>query len=93
MLIPRKESNAMKKTITTTTALPPAISSPVGKAFEEVSASFDRFCLTAGIEALGEMMEKDATEACGARHSRAEGRRGYRWGPYAGQGRFSRRQD
>jgi hypothetical protein len=32
---------------------------------EEVSASFDRFCLAAGIEALGEMMEKDAAEACG----------------------------
>jgi len=85
VLIPRKESNAMKKTITTTTALPPAISSPVGKAFEEVSASFDRFCLTAGIEALGEMMEKDAAEACGARHSRAEGRRGYRWGHTRGK--------
>jgi putative transposase len=35
---------------------------------EEVSASFDRFCLAAGIEALGEMMEKDAAEACGIAH-------------------------
>jgi putative transposase len=41
---------------------------------------FDRFCLAAGIEALGEMMEKGAGQACGARHSRAETRRGYRWG-------------
>jgi putative transposase len=29
------------------------------KAWEEVSASFDRFCLAAGIETLGAMMEKD----------------------------------
>src|SRR6202023_4276023 len=52
----------MKTNITTATALPPAVLSPVGKAMEEVSASFDRFCLAAGMEALGEMMEKDAAE-------------------------------
>jgi putative transposase len=85
VLIPRKESNAMKSNITTATALPPAVLSPVGKALEEVSASFDRFCLAAGIEALGEMMEKDAAEACGPRHSRAEARRGYRWGRTQGK--------
>jgi transposase-like protein len=57
----------------------------VGKAFEEVSASFDRFCLAAGIAALGEMMDKDAADACGPRHSRGEGRRGYRWGRTRGK--------
>jgi hypothetical protein len=35
----------------------------------------DRFCLTAGIEALGTMMEQDAEQACGARHARSDGRR------------------
>jgi putative transposase len=85
VLIPRKESNAMKSNITTATALPPTVLSPVGKALEEVSASFDRFCLAAGIETLGEMMEKDAAEVCGARHSRAGGRRGYRWGRTQGK--------
>src|SRR3984893_9562533 len=85
VLIPRKESNAMKTNITTATALPPAVLSPVGKAMEEVSASFDRFCLAAGMEALGEMMEKDAADACGPRHSRAEARRGYRWGRTRGK--------
>jgi putative transposase len=58
----------MKRAITTTTALPPTVLSPVGKAMEEVSASFDRFCLAAGIETLGAMMEKDADEVCGTRH-------------------------
>jgi putative transposase len=51
----------------------------VGKAWDEVSASFDRFCLAAGIDALGAMMEKDAEEAYGARHVRSEERRGHRW--------------
>ena len=75
----------MKRNTTSATALPTPILSPVGRAMEEVSASFDRFCLAAGIEALGEMMEKDAAEACGARHSRAETRRGYRWGRTRGK--------
>ena len=75
----------MKRSSTTATALLPAVLSPVGKAMEEVCASFDRFCQAAGIEALGEMMEKDAAEACGSRHSRAEARRGYRWGRTRGK--------
>jgi putative transposase len=70
----------MNSNITTATALPPAVLSPVGKAMEEVAASFDRFCLAAGIEALGELMQKDAVQVCGSRHLRAETRRGYRWG-------------
>jgi transposase-like protein len=57
----------------------------VGKAWDEMSASFDRFCLAAGVEALGAMMEKDAEEACGARHARSEGRRGHRWGRTQGK--------
>ena len=79
----------MKTNITTATALPSAVLepvlAPVGKAFEELSASFDRFCLAAGIAALGEMMDKDAADACGPRHSRGEARRGYRWGRTRGK--------
>src|SRR3984893_12788612 len=85
MLIPRKESNAMKTNITTATALPPAVLSPVGKAMEEVSHSFARSFISAGLAAPGEMMEKDAADACGPRHSRAEARRGYRWGRTRGK--------
>ncbi len=75
----------MTRTITTATSLPALVTNAVGKAMEEVSASFDRFCLAAGIEALSEMMEKDAQEACGARHARAQTRRGYRWGHTRGK--------
>jgi putative transposase len=92
VLIPRKESNAMKTTTTTATALPAAVLEPVlgpvGKAFQEVSASFERFCLAAGIETLSKMMEQDAVEACGPRHSRGEARHGYRWGRTRGKVAF-----
>ena len=55
----------MKKVSTTSIASLPTGMGAVGKAWDAVSVSFDRFCLTAGIEALGTMMEKDAEEACG----------------------------
>ena len=60
-------------------------SAPVGKAWEEVSASFDRFCLAAGIETLGVMMESDAEAICGPRHARGQERRGHRWGHTTGK--------
>jgi putative transposase len=75
----------MKKAITPLTALPPTGMGAVDKAWDAVSVSFDRFCLTAGIEALGTMMEQDAEQACGARHARGDGRRGYRWGRTQGK--------
>src|SRR5256884_2067528 len=72
----------MKTSTMMTSAMPRA---PVGKAWEEVSASFDRFCLAAGIETLSAMMEADAEVACGPRHSRNEDRRGHRWGRTQGK--------
>jgi putative transposase len=75
----------MRRNTTTATALPAMAMSAVGKAMEEVSASFDRFCLAAGIEALSTMMERDAGDICGARHSRVEERRGHRWGRAKGK--------
>jgi hypothetical protein len=52
---------------------------------ENVAASFERFCLTAGIATLSEMMEQDAIELCGVRHGRSVDRRGYRWGGTMGK--------
>ena len=72
----------MKTSTTKTNAMPNA---PVGKAWDEVSASSDRFCLAAGIETLGAMMEADAEAACGPRHSRSVDRLGHRWGRTAGK--------
>ncbi len=48
----------MKKAITPLTALPLTGMGTVDEAWDAVSVSFDRFCLTAGIEALGTMMEQ-----------------------------------
>src|SRR2546421_11901295 len=64
----------------------------VDEAFVEVRASFDRFCLAAGIEALGTMMEADVTAACGPRHGRDAARRAPRWGPTRGRVGFPRGQ-
>ena len=47
----------MKKP-TTLTALVPAAN--IEEAWQEVGASFERFCLTAGLATLSSMMEEDA---------------------------------
>ena len=57
----------------------------VDEAFAEVRASFDRFCLAAGIEVLGTMMEADVAAACGPRHGRDAARRAHRWGRTRGR--------
>ncbi|MGY3695837.1 hypothetical protein ACVIGA_005917 [Bradyrhizobium sp. USDA 3240] len=57
----------------------------VDEAFAEVRASFDRFCLAAGMEALGTTMEADVVAACGPRHGRDAARRAHRWGRTRGR--------
>jgi transposase-like protein len=63
----------MKKSTTTPTVVPAAI---VKDAWQEVGASFERFCLTAGIATLTQMMEQDATELCGSRYGKERFRGG-----------------
>src|SRR5216684_4389943 len=67
----------MKEATTSAAIVPAAI---VEAAWQEVGASFERFCLTAGIGALANMMEEDAARLCGPRYGRAEGKAGHRWG-------------
>jgi putative transposase len=62
------------------TAVPPRSNGPMDEAFADVSKSFERFCLAAGIEVLGTMMEADVEAACGGRHARTPSRGGHRWG-------------
>ena len=47
----------MKESTTSAAVVPAAI---VEEAWQEVGASFERFCLTAGIATLAHMMEEDA---------------------------------
>lgn len=37
------------------------------------------------MEALGEMLERDAEAACGRRHERGDGRTAHRWGKTSGK--------
>lgn len=55
------------------------------EALASMSASFERFCLAVGVEALAEMMEQDAAAACGKRHERGEQRKAHRWGRTKGK--------
>jgi len=72
----------MRKAITSTAVPTHALKS---EALAGMTASFDRFCLAAGIETLSEMMEQDAEAICGLRHARGEGRLAHRWGRTKGK--------
>jgi putative transposase len=82
VLIPQKESNAMKTNITST-VIPTRLVKT--EALEGMTATFERFCLAAGIETLTEMLEQDVVAACGERHERARGRKAHRWGRTKGK--------
>ena len=72
----------MKK-FTTSVAIEPA--AIVEDAWQDVGASFERFCLATGVATLAGMMEEDASRLCGPRYSRGEGRDGHRWGKTRGK--------
>ena len=55
----------MEKSTTEAGVVPAAI---VEEAWQQVGASFERFCLTAGIATLAGMMETDAARLCGTRY-------------------------
>ena len=57
----------MKK-FTTSAAIDPA--AIVEDAWQDVGASFERFCLATGVATLTGMMEEDASRLCGPRYSR-----------------------
>jgi transposase-like protein len=54
-------------------------------AWQDVDSSFERFCLTAGIEAMEQMLRGDAQRLVGRPHSRGRGRVGQRWGATKGK--------
>jgi putative transposase len=72
----------MVKSSTPAGVIPAAI---VEEAWQEVGASFERFCLTAGIATLADMMEADASRLCGVRYGRNDGGDGHRWGRTKGK--------
>ena len=56
----------------------------VEAAWQDVDSSFERFCLTAGIGVIEQMLSEDAQRLAGPRHSRGE-RVGHRWGTTKGK--------
>ena len=67
-------------TIPSSNALVPSLEA----AWQDVDSSFERFCLTAGISAMEQMLCEDAQQLTGARHSRGGARIGHRWGTTEG---------
>jgi hypothetical protein len=57
---------------TTATCLP--LFPSLEMAWRDVDSSFERFCLTAGIGAVEQMLRQDAQQLTGAPHSRGGGR-------------------
>jgi putative transposase len=68
-----------------TTATRIALSPNLQAAWEGVDRSFERFCLTAGIAAIEQMLDEDARQLAGAPHSRGGSRSGHRWGTTQGK--------
>jgi hypothetical protein len=68
-------------TMTPSFALVPSLAT----AWQDVDSSFERFCLTAGIEAIEQMLCEDAQELAGKPHSRGGDRVGQRWGRTKGK--------
>jgi len=71
----------MNPTTTSTMTLVPSLEA----AWRDVDSSFERFCLTAGIGALEQMLCEDAQGLAGPRHSRGRARVGQRWGATQGK--------
>ena len=68
---------------TTISSIPPGPS--IETAWQDVHSSFERFCLSAGIEALEQMLCEDAERLAGPRHRRDPERAGRRWGAAKGK--------
>ena len=68
-----------------TTTSPMTLVPGLESAWRDVDSSFERFCLTAGIEAMEQMLCEDAQRLAGPRHSRGLTRVGHRWGATRGK--------
>ena len=67
------------------TSEPVGATALVTDAWQAVGASFERFCLTAGVATLAKMMEEDAMQLCGRRYGRLDGKTAHRWGKTKGK--------
>lgn len=70
---------------TDTTASSSVLVPSLETAWRDVDSSFERFCLTAGIGAIEQMLREDAEQLAGEPHSRGGSRVGHRWGKTKGK--------
>ena len=77
----------MKRATTSPLALASAteMTTAVEAAWEAVGASFEQFCLIAGLSSLTQLLDEDARELAGAPHARDADKPGYRWGRTRGR--------
>lgn len=77
----------MKRATTSSLALASRteMTTAVEDAWEAVGASFEQFCLVAGLSSLTQMLEEDARELAGEAHARDAEKPGYRWGRTTGR--------
>ena len=77
----------MKRTTTSTLgqASRTEMTAAVEDAWEAVGASFEQFCLVAGLSSLTQMLEEEARELAGAALARDADKPGYRWGRTTGR--------
>jgi putative transposase len=68
-----------------TTTSPMTLVPSLEAAWQDVESSFERFCLTAGIGAVEQMLCEEVQQLTGAPHSRGGGRVGHRWGRTKGK--------
>ena len=61
------------------------LSANIQAAWQDVDSSFERFCLTAGLGAIEQMLCDDVRQLTGAPYGRGEDRVGYRWGTTKGK--------
>jgi transposase-like protein len=64
---------------------PEAREAAVAGALQRVGASFEQFCLAAGLASIQQMLEEDACLLAGSPYERATDKQGYRWGRTKGR--------
>ncbi len=70
-----------RSTTSSSPSATPSFPSPdLAACYADIHKSFERFCLTAGIDALAQMLDEDVTDLAGERSGHNADKPGYRWG-------------
>ncbi len=74
-----------RSTTSSSPSATPSFPSPdLAACYADIHKSYERFCLTAGIDALAQMLDEDVTDLAGERSGHNADKPGYRWGTTMG---------